>query len=86
MCTVVLTLWAPRRGGLVGGWWLYIPNARSVPRGQAINSARRVLLGHQASGALVQLQEALGIGEGQGSLMYGSPWGRKELDTTEQLN
>ena len=24
--------------------------------------------------------------EGQGSLVYYSPWGHKELDTTEQLN
>ena len=28
----------------------------------------------------------LGDGEGQGSLECCSPWGRKELDTTEQLN
>ena len=27
-----------------------------------------------------------GVGEGQGSLACRSPWGRKELDTTEQLN
>ena len=26
----------------------------------------------------------LGDGEGQGSLVCSSPWGRKELDTTEQ--
>ena len=26
------------------------------------------------------------MGEGQGSLAYCSPWGYKELDTTEQLN
>ena len=28
----------------------------------------------------------LGDGEGQGSLACCSPWGHKELDTTEQLN
>ena len=28
----------------------------------------------------------LGDSEGQGSLACCSPWGRKELDTTEQLN
>ena len=33
-----------------------------------------------------KFEQALGIGEGQGSLMYCSPWGHKELDTTEQLN
>ena len=27
-----------------------------------------------------------GVGDGQGSLMWCSPWGRKESDTTEQLN
>ena len=30
--------------------------------------------------------QALGDGEGQGSLACCSLWGRKELDTTEQLN
>ena len=31
-------------------------------------------------------EQALGDGEGLGSLARFSPWGRKELDTTEQLN
>ena len=31
-------------------------------------------------------EQALGVVEGQGSLACCSPWGRKELDTTEQLN
>ena len=35
---------------------------------------------HQVDG------HALGVGEGQRSLEYYSPWGGKELDTTEQLN
>ena len=30
--------------------------------------------------------EAPGVGDGQGSLAYSSPWGRKESDTTEPLN
>ena len=33
-----------------------------------------------------EFEQALGIGDGQGSLMCCSPWGRKESDTTEQLN
>ena len=33
-----------------------------------------------------EFQEALGNGEGQGSLMCCSPQGFKESDTTEQLN
>ena len=32
------------------------------------------------------IERALGDGEGQGSLVYCSPWGRKELDTPERLN
>ena len=31
-------------------------------------------------------EQALGDGEGQGNLTCCSPWGCKELDTTEQLN
>ena len=31
-------------------------------------------------------EQALGVGEGQGSLACCSPWGRKESDMTEQLN
>ena len=31
-------------------------------------------------------EQALGDGEGQGSLMRCSPWGHKESDTTERLN
>ena len=33
-----------------------------------------------------QFEQALGDGEGQGSLVCCSPWGRKESDTTEPLN
>ena len=33
-----------------------------------------------------EFEQALGDGEGQGSLVYCSPWGCKESDTTEQLN
>ena len=33
-----------------------------------------------------EFEQALGDGEGQGSLECYSPWGHKELDTTEQLN
>ena len=30
-----------------------------------------------------EFEQALGVGDGQGSLMCGSPWGCKESDTTE---
>ena len=33
-----------------------------------------------------EFQQAPGVGGGQGSLACCSPWGRKELDTTEWLN
>ena len=34
----------------------------------------------------MEFEQALGDGEGQGSLACCSPWGHKESDTTEQLN
>ena len=33
-----------------------------------------------------EFEQALGDGEGEGSLARCSPWGCKELDMTEQLN
>ena len=33
-----------------------------------------------------EFEQALGVGEGQGSLECLSPWGCKELDMTERLN
>ena len=33
-----------------------------------------------------EFQQAPGVGDGQGSLVCCSPWGRKESDTTERLN
>ena len=33
-----------------------------------------------------EFEQTRGHGEGQGSPACCSPWGRKELDTTEQLN
>ena len=39
---------------------------------------------HQLNGH--EFEQAPRVGDGQGSLVCCSPWGRKELDTTEQLN
>ena len=39
---------------------------------------------HQLSGQ--EFEQAPGAGDGQGSLVCCSPWGRKESDTTEHLN
>ena len=33
-----------------------------------------------------EFEQALGVGDGQGSLACRSPWGRKESDMTERLN
>ena len=33
-----------------------------------------------------EFEQALGVGDGQGSLASCSPWGRKKSDTTERLN
>ena len=33
-----------------------------------------------------EFEQALGIGDGQGSLVCYSPWARKESDMTDQLN
>ena len=33
-----------------------------------------------------EFEQALGVGDGQGDLVCCSPWGRKELDVTEQPN
>ena len=39
---------------------------------------------HQLNGH--EFEQASCVGDGWGSLACCSPWGRKELDTTEQLN
>ena len=39
---------------------------------------------HRLSGH--EFEQALGVDDGQGSLVCYCPWGRKELDTTERLN
>ena len=39
---------------------------------------------HQLDGH--EFEQALGVGDGQGSLVCCSPWGHKALDTTEWLN
>ena len=39
---------------------------------------------HQLDGH--EFEQALGFGDGQGSLMCYSPWDRKESDMTERLN
>ena len=39
---------------------------------------------HQLNGH--EFEQALGVGDGQGSLVCCSPWGHKKLNTTKRLN
>ena len=39
---------------------------------------------HQCDGH--EFEQALEVGDGQGGLVCCSPWGHRQLDTTEQLN
>ena len=39
---------------------------------------------HQLNG--YEFEQALGVGDGQGSLVCCSPWGCKESDSTERMN
>ena len=38
---------------------------------------------HQLNG--LEFEQALGVGDGQGGLVYCNPWGRKDSDMTERL-
>ena len=59
-----------------------------MPRGQKKTELKTedemVGWDHQFSGH--EFEQTLGDGEGHGNLVGCSPWGCKELDTTEQLN
>ena len=51
--------------------------------GRRRRGRQRMMVGwhHQLDGP--EFEQALGVGDGQGSLACCSPWGRKESDTTE---
>ena len=57
---------------------------KSEAGGQSVIEDEMVGWYHQLNGD--EFEQALGDGEGQGSLACCSPWGRKVSDTTEQLN
>ena len=74
-------LWAPdAKNWLIGK----DPDARKVWRQEEKGMTEDEMIGlhHWLDGH----EQALGFGDGQGSLVCCSPWGFKELDTTEQLN
>ena len=52
--------------------------------GEGMSEDEMVGCHHQLDGH--EFEQALGVGDGQGSLAYCSPWGCKESDTTERLN
>ena len=49
-----------------------------------MTEGERVWWHHRLDGH--EFEEALGVGDGQGSLACCSPWGLKESDTTEWMN
>ena len=55
-----------------------------VRRRRGVTEDEMVGWNHQHDGH--EFQQALGVGDGQQSLACCSPWGHKELDTTERLN
>ena len=57
-----------------------------VERWEGLNTTEDETVGwhHRLDG--LEFEQALGIGDGQGSLMCCSPWRCKESDTTERLN
>ena len=76
-------LWSPdAKNWLVGKH----PDARKDRRQGEKGTTEGEMVGwhHQVNGH--EFEEALGVGDGQGSLACCSPWGRKELDMTERLN
>ena len=54
--------------------------------GRRRRGRQRMMVGwhHQLDGP--EFEQALGVGDGQGSLGCCIPWGLKESDTTERLN
>ena len=75
-------LWPPK-----GKSWLTgkDPNARKDWRSEK-GTTEDEMVGwhHQLNGR--EFEQAPGVGDGQGSLAFCSPWARKQSDMTEQLN
>ena len=62
------------------------PDAEKDGRREEKGTAEDELVGwyHQLNAC--KFEQALGVGDGHGSLVCCSPWGHKELDMTERLN
>jgi len=52
--------------------------------GEGVTEDKIIGWHHQLNGH--EFEQAPGVGDGQGSLECCSPWGRRELEMTEQLN
>ena len=51
--------------------------------GKTIALTRRAFVGNTIELDRHEFEQALGVGDGQGSLVCCNPWGRKEWDTIE---
>ena len=74
-----------------GHWCKELPHWKSPDAGkgwrqeeEGMTEDEMVGLHHQFDGH--EFEQSPGVGDGQGSLAYCSPWGCKESDTTEWLN
>ena len=64
--------------------WFYLIFYPQVNTEQGMTEDKMVGWHHRLDGH--EFEQALGVGDGQGSLASCSPWGRKESDMTERLN
>ena len=77
------TLWPPD----VKNWLIWKdPDAGKDWRQEEKGMTEDEKFGRCHQHAEPELEQASGIGDGQGSLVCCSPWGHKESDTTEQVN
>ena len=77
-----LTTWCEELTHQNRPWWW----ERLKAEGEGDNWGEDEMVGwhHWLNGH--EFEQALGVGDGQGSLVCCSPWSRKELDMTERLN
>ena len=77
------TLWPPD----VKNWLIWKdPDARKDWRQEEKGMTKDEMVGWHHRLNWHEFEQALGAGDGQGSLVCCSPWGHKKLDMTEQLN
>ena len=70
--------------GLFIQWFQGLPGGEKVMRGGQDDGRGDGWMAHQLAGH--ESEQAWGAGEGRRGLASCSPWGRKELYTTERLN